>query len=91
MQLNAQQPQPLASTGAHLRRVLADAPRKHERHERHEPAAIHLSRENMAATGGMAPELPIRTLSEFRQSSYTELLPTTIRVGQPAKLGQAAR
>jgi CRP-like cAMP-binding protein/ActR/RegA family two-component response regulator len=51
---------------------------------------IHLSREDMASLVGMAPESLIRTLSEFRQSGFIELLPNTIHVVQLDKLRQAA-
>jgi CRP-like cAMP-binding protein/ActR/RegA family two-component response regulator len=59
-------------------------------HEEAPVADIHLSREDMASLVGMAPESLIRTLSEFRQSGFIELLPNTIRVVQLAKLRQAA-
>lgn len=59
-------------------------------HEEGTATDIHLSREDMAALVGMAPESLIRTLSEFRQSGFVELLPHTIRVVQPDKLRQAA-
>jgi CRP/FNR family cyclic AMP-dependent transcriptional regulator len=59
-------------------------------HEEAPATDIHLSREDMASLVGMAPESLIRTLSEFRQSRFIELLPNTIRVVQLDKLRQAA-
>ncbi len=59
-------------------------------HEEAPTADIHLTRDDMAALVGMAPESLIRTLSEFRQSGFIELLPNTIRVVQLDKLRQTA-
>jgi CRP-like cAMP-binding protein/ActR/RegA family two-component response regulator len=59
-------------------------------HEEAPEAGIHLSRDDMAALVGMAPESLIRTLSEFRQSGFIEVLPNTIRVVHLDKLRQAA-
>jgi CRP/FNR family cyclic AMP-dependent transcriptional regulator len=71
-----------------IRRRVADALIR--LHEEAPATDIHLSREDMAALVGMAPESLIRTLSEFRQSGFIELLPNTIRVAQLDKLRQAA-
>jgi CRP/FNR family cyclic AMP-dependent transcriptional regulator len=53
-----------------------------------QPAAplIHLSREDLAALVGTAPESLSRTLSEFRQDGLLELTPKTLQVLQPDKL-----
>jgi CRP-like cAMP-binding protein len=59
-------------------------------HEEAPATDIHLSRDDMAALIGMAPESLIRTLSEFRQSGFIELPPNTIRVVHLDKLRQAA-
>mgnify|MGYP002652037172 CR=1 FL=1 len=47
---------------------------------------IHLSREDLAALVGTAPESLSRTLSEFRQDGLVELTPKTLQVLQPEKL-----
>jgi CRP/FNR family cyclic AMP-dependent transcriptional regulator len=52
-------------------------------------ATIQLSREDMAAMVGTAPESLIRTLSEFNQSCLIELTPKNIRVLEPEKLRRA--
>ncbi|MET4075923.1 response regulator [Hymenobacter sp. UYCo722] len=51
--------------------------------------SIQLTREDMAAMVGTAPESLIRTLSEFRADGLIELLPKTIRVLEPEKLRRA--
>ena len=51
--------------------------------------SIHLSREDMAALVGTAPESLIRTLSEFKQDGLIELTPKNIRVLEPEKLRRA--
>ncbi|MBG8555851.1 Crp/Fnr family transcriptional regulator, partial [Hymenobacter guriensis] len=55
------------------------------------PAAphIHISRDDMAALVGTAPESLSRTLSEFRQAGIVELTSKFIRVVQPEKLRSA--
>ena len=50
---------------------------------------IQLSREDLAAMVGTAPESLIRTLSEFRQDGLVELTPKTIRVLETEKLRRA--
>ena len=69
-----------------LRRRVADALLR-----LHEPAepAIQLSREDLAAVIGTAPESLSRTLSEFRQDGLIEVNAKSIRVLQPAGLRQA--
>ncbi|WP_400191587.1 response regulator [Hymenobacter sp. B81] len=52
-------------------------------------AAIQLSRDDMAAVVGTAPESLIRTLSEFKQDGLIELSGKGIRVLQPEKLRRA--
>ncbi|KUG07287.1 response regulator [Solirubrum puertoriconensis] len=49
-------------------------------------AVIQLSRDDMAAVVGTAPESLIRTLSEFKHDGLIELTNKTIRVLQPDKL-----
>jgi CRP/FNR family cyclic AMP-dependent transcriptional regulator len=49
---------------------------------------IQLSREDLAAVIGTAPESLSRTLSEFRQAGWLELTPGSIRVLQPERLRQ---
>ncbi|MCR5889512.1 response regulator [Hymenobacter sp. J193] len=55
------------------------------------PAAphIHISRDDMAALVGTAPESLSRTLSEFRQAGIVELTSKFIRVVKPEKLRSA--
>jgi CRP-like cAMP-binding protein/CheY-like chemotaxis protein len=52
-------------------------------------AAIHFTRDDLAAMVGTAPESLIRTLSEFKADGLVELLPKSIRVLQPDKLRRA--
>ena len=52
-------------------------------------ASIQLSREDMAAMIGTAPESLIRTLSEFKADGLVELTPKNIRVLEPEKLRRA--
>jgi CRP/FNR family cyclic AMP-dependent transcriptional regulator len=51
-------------------------------------ASIQLSREDLAAVVGTAPESLSRTLSEFRQAGLIELAPNYIRVLRPEGLRQ---
>jgi len=50
---------------------------------------IQLSRDDMAALIGTAPESLIRTLSEFRADGLIELTPRNVRVLEPEKLRRA--
>ncbi|SET36482.1 response regulator [Hymenobacter actinosclerus] len=50
---------------------------------------IQLTRDDMAAMVGTAPESLSRTLNEFRHDGLVELTPNTIRVLEPEKLRQA--
>ncbi|MVN78830.1 response regulator [Hymenobacter sp. HMF4947] len=52
-------------------------------------AAIQLTRDDMAAMVGTAPESLSRTLNEFKQDGLIELTPNAIRVLQPDKLRRA--
>lgn len=52
-------------------------------------AVIQLSRDELAALVGTAPESLIRTLSEFKHDGLVELSARTIRVLQPEKLRRA--
>jgi CRP-like cAMP-binding protein len=72
-----------------LRKRVADTLlRLHEQQRALDPAdpQIQLSRADMAALIGTAPESWSRTLSEFRQEGIIEMLTKIIRVGQPEKL-----
>jgi CRP-like cAMP-binding protein/CheY-like chemotaxis protein len=73
-----------------IRRRVADTLlRLHEQAGDTADASIHLTREDMAALVGTAPESLIRTLSEFRADGLIEVLPKSIRVLEPEKLRQA--
>ena len=50
---------------------------------------IHVSREDLAALVGIAPESLSRTLSEFRREGILEVLPQGIRLLQPDYMRQA--
>ena len=52
-------------------------------------AAIQLTRDDMAALVGTAPESLSRTLNEFKQDGLIELTPHAIRVLEPEKLRRA--
>ncbi|MET4108326.1 response regulator [Hymenobacter sp. UYP22] len=70
-----------------LRRRVADTLlRMHEQAGAAPETLIQLSRDDMAAVVGTAPESLIRTLSEFRQDGLVELTSKGIRVLQPQKL-----
>ncbi len=68
------------------RRVAETLLHLHEATAADPEASIQLSREDMAAMVGTAPESLIRTLSEFNHSGLIELTPGNIRVVQPEKL-----
>ena len=64
-----------------IRRRVADTLlRLHEQAGATPEAAIQLSRDDLAAVVGTAPESLIRTLSEFRHDGLIELTPKHIRV-----------
>ncbi|RPD48324.1 response regulator [Hymenobacter sediminis] len=72
-----------------LRRRVADTLlRMHQEAGATPETLIQLSRDDMAAVVGTAPESLIRTLSEFRQDGLVELTSKGIRVLQPQKLRQ---
>jgi len=50
---------------------------------------IQLSRDDLAALVGTAPESLIRTLSEFKADGLVELTPKNVRVLEPEKLRRA--
>jgi CRP-like cAMP-binding protein/ActR/RegA family two-component response regulator len=59
-------------------------------HEQAGPeGSIQLSRDDMAALVGTAPETLIRTLSEFKADGLIELTPKNVRVLAPEKLRRA--
>ncbi|SHL18141.1 response regulator [Hymenobacter psychrotolerans] len=73
-----------------IRRRVADTLlRMHEQAGGTTDATIQLSRDDMAAVVGTAPESLIRTLSEFKHDGLIELTPKNIRVLHPEKLRQA--
>ena len=52
-------------------------------------AGIHLSRDDMAAMVGTAPESLSRTLNEFKTGGLIEITPNSIRVLAPEELRRA--
>ena len=52
-------------------------------------AVIQLSRDDMAAMVGTAPESLTRTLSEFKQEGLIKLTPRSLRVHEPEKRRRA--
>ncbi len=73
-----------------IRRRVADALlRLHAQAGPGPEATIQLTRDDLAALVGTAPESLIRTLSEFNQSGLIELTPKHIRVVQPEALRRA--
>jgi len=80
----------LAMAYSSIRRRVADTLlRMHEQAGAGADAGIQLSRDDMAAVVGTAPESLIRTLSEFKSDGLIELTPKNIRVLQPEKLRRA--
>ena len=78
----------LAMAYSSIRRRVADA--LLHLHAQAGPAGtIQLSRDDLAAVVGTAPESLIRTLSEFRADGLIELTPKNIRVLEPEKLRRA--
>ena len=75
----------LAMAYSSIRRRVADVLlRLHE--QAGESGCIQLSRDDMAALVGTAPESLIRTLSEFKADGLLELTPKNIRLLEPEKL-----
>ncbi len=73
-----------------IRRRVADTLlRLHEQAATTGDGSIQLTREDMAAVIGTAPESLIRTLSEFKADGLVELTPKAIRVLEPEKLRRA--
>ncbi|SHJ04270.1 cAMP-binding domain of CRP or a regulatory subunit of cAMP-dependent protein kinases [Hymenobacter daecheongensis DSM 21074] len=80
----------LAMAYSSIRRRVADTLlRLHEQAGAAPDGSIQLSRDDMAAVVGTAPESLIRTLSEFKHDGLIELTPKNIRVLQPEKLRRA--
>ncbi|OGX86747.1 transcriptional regulator [Hymenobacter lapidarius] len=78
----------LAMAYSSIRRRVADTLLR--LHEQAGPdGGIQLSRDDMAAMVGTAPESLIRTLSEFKADGLIELTPKTIRVLEAEKLRRA--
>ncbi|SFP89436.1 response regulator [Hymenobacter arizonensis] len=78
----------LAMAYSSIRRRVADTLLR--LHEQAGPeGSIQLSRDDMAAMVGTAPESLIRTLSEFKADGLIELAPKNIRVLEPEKLRRA--
>ena len=77
----------LAMAYSSIRRRVADTLlRLHDAGTATSDDRIQLSRDDLASVVGTAPESLIRTLSEFRQDGYIELLPKSIQVLEPEKL-----
>ncbi|MBH8567442.1 response regulator [Microvirga sp. STS02] len=74
--------------GSIRRRVADTLLRLHEQAGAAPEATIQLSRDDMAAVVGTAPESLIRTLSEFKQSGLIELTSHGIKLLRPEKLRQ---
>ena len=73
-----------------IRRRVADTLlRLHETGTATSDGRIQLSRDDLASVIGTAPESLIRTLSEFKQDGFIELLPKSIQVLEPEKLRRA--
>ena len=82
----------LAMAYSSIRRRVADTlVQLHEQQVGTEAAAagIQLTRDDMAAMVGTAPESLSRTLNEFKHDGLIALTPNTIRVLEPEKLRQA--
>ncbi|MDB5234356.1 MAG: transcriptional regulator [Hymenobacter sp.] len=78
----------LAMAYSSIRRRVADT--LLHLHEQAGPdGGIQLSRDDMAAMVGTAPESLIRTLSEFKADGLIELTPKNVRVLEPEKLRRA--
>jgi CRP-like cAMP-binding protein/FixJ family two-component response regulator len=73
-----------------IRRRVADTlVQLHEQAGGTPQAAIQLTRDDMAAMVGTAPESLSRTLNEFKHDGLLELTPNSIRVLEPEKLRRA--
>ena len=80
----------LAMAYSSIRRRVADTLlRLHEQGGATADTSIQLSRDDMAAVVGTAPESLVRTLSEFKADGLIELTPKNIRVLEPEKLRRA--
>ena len=80
----------LAMAYSSIRRRVADAlVQLHAQGEAAADASIHLSRDDMAAMVGTAPESLSRTLNEFKADGLIELNAKRIRVLAPEKLRRA--
>jgi CRP-like cAMP-binding protein len=87
-QVSGQAEQLLALAYSSIRRRLADTlVQLHEQAKATSAdAAIQLTRDDMAALVGTAPESLSRTLNEFKHDGLIALSPNTIRVLKPEKL-----
>ncbi|MBC7448525.1 MAG: response regulator [Hymenobacteraceae bacterium] len=79
----------LAMAYSSIRRRVADILLRLHEQATLPDASIQLSRDDMAAMVGTAPESLTRTLSEFKQDGLIELTPRSIRVLEPEKLRRA--
>ena len=82
----------LAMAYSSIRRRVADTLVQLHEQQAGTPAAaagIQLTRDDMAAMVGTAPESLSRTLNEFKHDGLIALTPNTIRVLEPEKLRQA--
>jgi CRP-like cAMP-binding protein/CheY-like chemotaxis protein len=78
----------LAMAYSSIRRRVADT-LLHLHEQAGADGGIQLSRDDMAAMVGTAPESLIRTLSEFKADGLIELTPKNVRVLEPEKLRRA--
>ena len=88
--VSAREEQLLGMAYSSIRRRVADALlHLHAQAEAATDGRIQLSRDDLAALVGTAPESVIRTLSEFSHNGLVELSTKTIRVLNPDKLRRA--
>ena len=87
--VSAREQQLLAMAYNSIRRRVADILLQLHEQAPAPDAAIHLSRDDMAALVGTAPESLSRTLGEFKHDGLIELLPRSVRVLEPEKLRRA--
>ena len=89
-QVSGQAEQLLALAYSSIRRRVADTlVQLHEQAGATSAAAIQLTRDDMAALVGTAPESLSRTLNEFKHDGLIALTPNTIHVLEPEKLRRA--
>ncbi len=87
--VSARERQLLAMAYHSIRRRVADVLLRLHEQATTPDASIQLSRDDMAALVGTAPESLSRTLGEFKQDGFIELSSRSIRVLEPEKLQRA--